>query len=240
MKGIAIAVALLLTTAVEAQQLVSETVPVTTGTLLTCESKNNVRHTCSIDARGRLVTVNQQLSDNPCIAGRTWGLTRNRKGIWVDNGCRAEFLVGGVAVARSAFGRTIACQSINNGKSVCPIDTSHGVQLSRQISKNDCVRGKDWGFDENSVWVDNGCRAEFTVGGAVVRTTIPMTSSTRSTVVCESQNNALNRCAANTIYGVTLARQLSNNMCVRGQTWGYDADGIWVTRGCRGEFVLAW
>ncbi|MEO8380158.1 MAG: DUF3011 domain-containing protein [Acidobacteriota bacterium] len=206
------------------------------GTLVRCESINNGRETCTVDARDRLVAVNQQLSDNPCVLGRSWGLSSNRNEIWVDHGCRAEFQVGGAAVASGAFGRSVVCESQNNGKAKCPVDTSYGVQLARQISKNDCVRGSDWGFDEDGVWVDHGCRAEFVLGGDQRFT--PMTSASRSTVTCESQNNAMNHCAADTFYGVTLARQISDSTCVRGRTWGYDAKGIWVTSGCRADFVL--
>jgi hypothetical protein len=38
--------------------------------------------------------------------------------------------------------------------------------------------------------------------------------------------------------GVTLSRQLSDSGCVQGKTWGYDANGIWVSNGCRAEFTL--
>ncbi len=31
-------------------------------------------------------------------------------------------------------------------------------------------------------------------------------------------------------------RQLSRSACVRGQSWGVDGRGIWVSGGCRGEF----
>lgn len=206
------------------------------GTLMRCESINNGRQTCRVDARDRAVLVNQQLSDNPCVIGRSWGVSRDRDEIWVDKGCRAEFQIGGSTVASGAFGRAIVCESQNNGKSRCPVDTSYGVQLARQISKNECVRGTDWGYDENGVWVDNGCRAEFVLGGE--DRYLPNTVAAGTRVTCESQNEAMNRCAADTFNGVALARQISNSMCVRGQTWGYDSNGIWVTKGCRAEFVL--
>lgn len=209
------------------------------GTLVRCESINNGRQACRVDARDRIVMVNQQLSDNPCIVGRSWGVSSDRDEIWVDNGCRAEFQVGGSPVATGAFGRAIVCESQNNDKSRCPVDTSYGVQLARQISKNECIRGDDWGFDENGIWVDNGCRAEFVLGGEDRFLPMPP-ATTRARVTCESQNEAMNRCPADTYYGVTLARQISDSMCVRGQTWGFDANGIWVTRGCRAEFVLGY
>src|SRR5688572_16880715 len=157
------------------------------GTLVRCESINNGRQTCRVNAGERMVSINQQLSDNPCILGRSWGVSSNRDEIWVDNGCRAEFQVGGAPVATGAFGRAVVCESQNNGKSRCPVDTSYGVQLARQISKNECVRGDDWGFDENGIWVDHGCRAEFVLGGEDRFLPMPTTTA-RARVTCESQN----------------------------------------------------
>ena len=206
--------------------------------MVRCESINNDRQTCKADARDRMVSINQQLSDTPCILGRSWGVSNDRDEIWVDKGCRAEFLVGGSPASAGAFGRSVLCESVNNGRTNCLADTSSGVQLARQISQNNCQRGSDWGFDENGIWVDHGCRAEFVLGGEQRFTA--RTTPAPARVLCESQNEAMNRCPADTTYGVTLARQISNSTCVRGQTWGYDANGIWVTRGCRAEFVLGY
>ena len=244
MKRTAIAISLFLMTACSTYTTTSDPVyttaepAVTTGALVRCESINNTRKTCSVDAAGRMVAVNQLLSDNPCILGRTWGVSSDRREIWVNDGCRAEFQVGGTVLASTAFGRSLICESQNNTRSVCAADTTYGVQLVRQISQNGCNRGTDWGFTENGVWVDNGCRAEFAFGGD--QRYQPMTSSARSRVTCESQNNAMNRCSADTYWGVTLARQISDSTCVRGRTWGYDANGIWVTGGCRAEFAVGY
>jgi hypothetical protein len=38
--------------------------------------------------------------------------------------------------------------------------------------------------------------------------------------------------------GVELYRQLSEARCRYGSSWGYDRKGIWVDKGCRGEFVI--
>jgi hypothetical protein len=53
-----------------------------------CESGDMRRHWCSegIGARVRLL---RQRSDAPCVRGRTWG--KDRGGIWVDRGYRADF-----------------------------------------------------------------------------------------------------------------------------------------------------
>jgi predicted porin len=45
-------------------------------------------------------------------------------------------------------------------------------------------------------------------------------------------------CAANTSAGVVLARSTATAPCVLGESWGYDATGVWVDKGCRAAFVL--
>ena len=58
---------------------------------ITCESRNQRYNHCRVDTDNR-VKLKQQLSDAPCIEGKTWGY--DKKGVWVDQGCRAEFKVG--------------------------------------------------------------------------------------------------------------------------------------------------
>ena len=43
------------------------------------------------------------------------------------------------------------------------------IQLVRQVSDSACRRGSSYGIEGNTVWVDNGCRAEFRVSGEVPR-----------------------------------------------------------------------
>ena len=208
------------------------------GATVVCESLNNTRQTCRADVREGVMLA-RRLSDNECLRGRSWGTTRN--GIWVDHGCRAEFTLGANGYARSGNARTLVCESMNGKRSRCNTDTSYGVQLTRQISSSSCSMGKDWGYDQNGIWVSNGCRAEFTVGGYRNRNggMQPMMSSSASpTIVCESLDGKRSYCRADTSMGVSLFHQRSDSSCVRGQTWGYDRDGVWVTNGCRAEFVL--
>ena len=57
---------------------------------------------CTADERGRIfrslnvryprrIYMTRQISGSPCVQGRTWGV--DRRGLWVDRGCRAEFQV---------------------------------------------------------------------------------------------------------------------------------------------------
>jgi Protein of unknown function (DUF3011) len=59
--------------------------------IVSCNSIHFRRNFCRADTRGGVRLVKQK-SDAPCIRGKTWGF--NRRGIWVDCGCRAKFKVG--------------------------------------------------------------------------------------------------------------------------------------------------
>ena len=52
------------------------------------ESEKGRTRTSGVDGRGRVQLV-RQLSNAACIEGRTWG--RDARGVWVTDGCRAEF-----------------------------------------------------------------------------------------------------------------------------------------------------
>lgn len=57
-------------------------------------------------------------------------------------------------------------------------------------------------------------------------------------VTCESVDGHERFCPADTRGGVALTTQLSKSPCRQGQTWGYDARGIWTSNGCRARFVV--
>jgi hypothetical protein len=55
--------------------------------IVRCESVKNRSNECRLDGRARMI---RQLSGSPCVEGETWGQSRN--GVWVTQGCRAEFV----------------------------------------------------------------------------------------------------------------------------------------------------
>ena len=61
---------------------------------------------------------------------------------------------------------TIRCESRNNNRNFCRVDTENNVSLRRQLSNAPCQRNRTWGFDRNGIWVDRGCRADFDFGRA--------------------------------------------------------------------------
>jgi hypothetical protein len=57
-----------------------------------CSSANYSYNMCQVDiGRGGRVYIEHQISNSPCVEGRTWGF--HRGGVWVDQGCEANFVV---------------------------------------------------------------------------------------------------------------------------------------------------
>jgi hypothetical protein len=140
-----------------------------------CSSDDMRRHYCSVDTRGGVELIRQR-SDAACIQGRTWGY--DRRGIWVDRGCRADFAVNVNSRYGYGYGRdegyyggpfgnrmaTLYCASDDMRRQYCSADTRDGVRLIRQRSDASCVLGRTWGYNSRGIWVDRGCRADFEIG----------------------------------------------------------------------------
>ncbi|MEO6065915.1 MAG: DUF3011 domain-containing protein [Lysobacterales bacterium] len=138
----------------------------------------------------------------------------------------------------SGYGaQVLRCESNDGRRKLCPADVGDdGVTLIRQLSRSVCVRNQTWGTNQRGVWVSQGCRAEFRIGGRDVE---DEEDQRREHVVrCESPRGALNECRVDARGGVRLLRQLSSNPCVAGRSWGQDRGVIWVSRGCRADFVI--
>ena len=60
------------------------------GQSIRCESRNFQYNMCYTDTHG-YVTLTRQISKTRCQQGRNWDY--DRRGIWVDDGCSAEFEV---------------------------------------------------------------------------------------------------------------------------------------------------
>ncbi len=163
-----------------------------------CESDRGRTQFCGADLRHGVDLV-RQLSRAPCRLNDTWGT--DRRGIWVSNGCRADFRVGrhtvhresrrddsGAAVAgllalgivaaiasssnrdrddghwNSQHDQLLRCESDRDRFKRCPVNLRRAeVHIHRRLSRADCRYDRSWGWDQRGVWVDRGCRAEFTI-----------------------------------------------------------------------------
>ena len=198
------------------------------GPRITCSSDNGRRNWCDI-GRARDAQLVRQISGSACIQGQTWGV--DGRGLWVDNGCRAEFVIG----RGGPPSQTINCSSNDGRRNWCDIGRARDAQLVRQISGSPCIQGRTWGVDGRGLWVDGGCRADFAIGGGGFG---PPQPPPPQVVTCSSDNGRRNWCDVGGRRDIRISRQISGSACIQGRTWGTDRRGIWVDNGCRAEFFV--
>jgi len=105
-----------------------------------CESTGEKYSYCRTDTTGT-VELGRQLSKTRCEEYDTWGADGDGSGIWVRNGCRAEFVVR----ERRGWGRRrddrdessrIRCASKDWGYEHCDVrGGARDARIVRQISK---------------------------------------------------------------------------------------------------------
>ena len=151
---------------------------------------------------------------------------------------------GAPAYPGNDYGGSVRCESNDGRTRYCAANVRGGVRLTRQLSRTDCIQGRNWGYDNRGIWVAGGCRAEFVTGaGGTYRPGYgnPGYGSYGSygsgqAIRCESNDGRERYCRVPIRQRADLSKQLSRTRCVQGQNWRWDRGGIWVTGGCRGEF----
>src|SRR6478736_6303055 len=66
--------------------------------------------------------------------------------------------------AQSSAPAPVTCASTPEQRTQCAADTSKGIVLLRSTGNAPCLLGKTWGYDQTSVWVSDGCSADFSTG----------------------------------------------------------------------------
>ncbi|QXQ07562.1 DUF3011 domain-containing protein [Sphingosinicellaceae bacterium] len=135
--------------------------------------------------------------------------------------------------------RTIVCESYKHKSARCDVDTRGGVRLVQQTHGN-CIQGRSWGFDRGGIWVNDSCRAVFSVNavrpggpGGFPPANLPGGGNGRI-IACNSMQYQPARCAGDVYRGADLVQDISGR-CQR-RNWGWDRGGVWVNNGCRGTF----
>ena len=76
----------------------------------------------------------------------------------------ATGMIAPVAAQPVDPGVAVVCGSKPGERQTCAADTTGGVTLVRSTGTVACELGTSWGFDEKSIWVRDGCSAEFSLG----------------------------------------------------------------------------
>ena len=93
-------------------------------------------------------------------AGSTWGA--DGRGVWVTDGCRAEFELGAGYGAHAP-----ACSAANRPTTAPATATSTPATACRSCTSFRAIpasRAAAGAVTRDSVWVSRGCRAEFSAG----------------------------------------------------------------------------
>jgi hypothetical protein len=72
---------------------------------------------------------------------------------------------------------------------------------------------------------------------ATLVTFLPTFLAAQTVVRCDS-HGPRKVCPANTQGGVSLRYQYSDEGCWQNNTWGFTAEGIWVSNGCKADFTV--
>ncbi len=223
--------------------------PLSSAQTLNCSSEDGHRRYCAANTRGGVQMIKQR-SDAACIQGQTWGYDRG--GIWVDRGCRADFAIGQGGYDRGGYGggsQLVNCSSEDGGRHFCSVNANSRVRLAKQRSGSPCIEGSTWGYSDGQIWVDRGCRADFTVEARGDRDDDDWRRDhdgdhdrgpeADQFINCSSEDGHRKYCPVNTRHSrVQMVKQRSGSACIQGQTWDYDRGGIWVDRGCRADFQV--
>ena len=197
-----------------------------------CESRDYHRNYCPTGQRIANAYLAEQRSRAACIQGRTWGYDPG--GIWVTQGCAAEFEFRRSGGDRPSSGQRIACESRNFQQQFCPSNRRivH-AWLFEQRSRTACVQWRNWGFQEGGIWVSGGCNGVFAVESSGRPVPPPV-----NRVACESRGFQQAFCPVRPLVArAWLSEQRSQSQCIEGETWGFSRNGIWVDQGCSGMFA---
>lgn len=136
-----------------------------------CESGFMGRYKeCAAKTEGRVELV-RELSRGRCQQWKSWGFDRD--GVWVDNGCRAEFRVGKDGGGPGA-GTAVAVGAVAGAAILAAILANKGKESSPEaIGAPEWARGRFTGFspkldEEFDVTIDRDGNAKGTAGGKPV------------------------------------------------------------------------
>jgi hypothetical protein len=128
----------------------------------------------------------------------------------------------------------VVCESQDNRTRECRTPFRNAA-LAETLSNAACIEGRTWGSrGPGNVWVTDGCRARFVEARGGGR---PGSSNNQAVVRCESNNGRTQECAIPRGARMAISRQLSDTRCVEGRNWGNRQNRVWVSDGCRADFV---
>ena len=201
--------------------------------VFTCSSDDGQLHSCRVNTERPIQFVRQR-SNAQCVEGQSYGIDRG--GVWVTNGCRADF-----AVVNSD-------RAYNNGY--------YNPQSTYNNGNYDRDNDRDGYRDQNGNWHprhhhhdNNGAYGPSgTYNGSYNNGGYVGNGPQHPTAYYGKYDDGKTTCSAGrgtgpiycqtdgALSNATVTK--SNGNCQRGQNWDINRDGLWVADGCSAEFRI--
>ncbi len=233
--------------------------------VFTCSSDDGQLHSCRVNTDQPIQFVRQR-SSAQCVEGETYGI--NRGGVWVTNGCRADFAVGNTEQTYNN-GHYNQQGAYNNGRDYDQDDRDNdrdrddryrdqnGNWHSRHHRDHDNDRNNNGYYSQNGPYDNNDNRpydrqgtyngpynnGSYNNGGYV-----GAGPQQHPNVYYGKYKDGKTTCSAEQGTGPVYCQTdgalsdatitKQNGNCQRGQNWDINSDGLWVADGCSAEFQI--
>ena len=79
-------------------------------------------------------------------------------------------------LVQASVSSVVSCVSTGKQRQQCAADTRAGIVMLRPTGEAACLLGRNWGYDDQGVWVSEGCGGDFATG-STSRVTVTATAS---------------------------------------------------------------
>jgi hypothetical protein len=195
---------------------------------LRCDSRVGSYNYCRTSTAGGVV-LRAQHTPHACYQNDTWGFDGG--GIWVANGCSATFRIGrkddddtaakiGLGIlALGVIGALASGDNDDDGYNNPPPPPPQGYP---PYDPNYPPPG---GYPNQGEYPNQGGYPDDDYSDAYI-------------ISCDSKNNKYRFCQVPIRNYAQLVHQRSRSACRFNKSWGYDRRGVWVKKGCRGDFAI--
>jgi Protein of unknown function (DUF3011) len=209
--------------------------------VFTCSSDDMGLHTCRVGPNQGIQFLRQR-SDSACVAGRTYGI--NRDGVWVNNGCRADFQVMQNGYNNGQYSQQGAWNGHRDRDNDHDADDQYRHHHDRDYNDGQYNTGtynngsyNNGQYNGNNPYY-NGQYNRGNVNSGQIQY-LGRYDDGKST--CESQpGQGQTFCQSGGPFrDAYLVKQNGQNPCVRGRNWDVDPNhGLWIADGCSGQFKI--
>ncbi len=194
-----------------------------------CNSSVGGYNYCRTSTAGG-VTLRAQHSPHACYQNDTWGF--DGSGVWVANGCSATFRIG----RRDDDGDTAA--KIGLGILALGVIGALASGDNDDDGYNNPPPPPPQNYDPNypQGYPQGGYPPQ---QGGYPQQGYPDDDYGDAYIIsCDSKNNKYRLCQVPIRNYAQLVHQRSRSACRFNKSWGYDRRGVWVKKGCRGDFAI--